>query len=184
MRPTPTLTPGSVRLGEAICNNTMVRLEAIQLFGPHSILHQSANIVTTRGGSWWIWFPKQDMPKAQPVQWEHADLEELRDFLREEIRCGRYVPTLNLPCSSISLFEAFLCPSKPKDMHVRLICGLFPSLFRQINIMIWLKNVIQHCAHHRFTYGMLPFHYRCLAWLRVIWRDFSLEKSRTKVLEL
>ena len=27
----------------------MVRLEAIQLFGPHSILHQPANIVTTRG---------------------------------------------------------------------------------------------------------------------------------------
>ena len=56
----------------------------------------------------WIHFPMvliyaagmhhaADMPKAQPVQWEHADLEELREFLREEIRCGRYVPTLNLP---------------------------------------------------------------------------------------
>jgi hypothetical protein len=35
--------------------------------------------------------------KVPPYDWEHADLEEIRTFLRQEIECGRYVPTLNLP---------------------------------------------------------------------------------------
>lgn len=35
--------------------------------------------------------------KVPPYDWEHAGLDEIRSFLQEEIRCGRYQPTLGIP---------------------------------------------------------------------------------------
>ncbi len=35
--------------------------------------------------------------EVAPFDWEHADLHDVRSFLRNEIHAGRYVPTLNLP---------------------------------------------------------------------------------------
>ena len=39
-----------------------------------------------------------NIAKDQPFGWEHANLDDLRQFLRDEITAGRYVPVnSNIP---------------------------------------------------------------------------------------